>query len=100
MGVEVIGAGMDWNNPYSCVQWSEKFNLTYPLLDDSKGERIYNYFGNGIVPYNIVIDTNGKLIYSESGFNKDKIIDAIRIGLETSTNKSLFIKERILEPTE
>ena len=43
MGVEVIGAGMDWNNPYSCEQWSKKHNITYPLLDDSRGERIYNY---------------------------------------------------------
>ena len=78
MGVEVIGAGMDWNNPYSCEQWSEKHNITYPLLDDSRGERIYNYFGKGVVPYNIVIDKNGKLIYSASGFNKDEIVNAIK----------------------
>ena len=26
-------------------------------------------FGNGVVPYNVAIDRNGKLIYSASGFN-------------------------------
>ena len=93
MGVEVIGAGMDWNNPYSCEQWSEKHNITYPLLDDSRGERIYNYFGNGVVPYNIVIDRNGKLIYSASGFNRGEIVDAIKIGLNISKKENLPLKE-------
>ena len=47
---------MDWNNKYTCKNWAEKFKLTYPILDDSRGNRIYNYFGNGVVPYNIIID--------------------------------------------
>ena len=93
MGVEVIGAGMDWNNPYSCEEWSEKFNLTYPLLDDTEGKRIYNYFGNGVVPYNVVIDSDGKLIYSASGFNRDEIVDAIKIGLNISKKENLPLKE-------
>jgi len=88
---------MDWNNPYSCEEWSEKFNLTYPLLDDSEGERIYNYFGNGVVPYNVVIDRNGKLIYSASGFNKDEIVDAIKIGLKISKKENSLLKEIKLE---
>ena len=88
---------MDWNIPYSCEEWSEKFNLTYPLLDDSEGERIYNYFGNGVVPYNVVIDRNGKLIYSASGFNKDEIINAIKIGLKISQKENSLSKEIQLE---
>ena len=93
MGVEVLGAGMDWNNPYSCEQWLETFNLTYPILDDSRGERIYNLFGNGVVPYNVVIDRSGKLIYSASGFNKDEIVNAIKIGLKISKKEYSFSKE-------
>ena len=88
---------MDWNNPYSCEEWSEKFNLTYPLLDDTEGKRIYNYFGNGVVPYNIVIDSDGKLIYSASGFNRDEIVDAIKIGLNISKKENLLLKEIKLE---
>ena len=84
---------MDWNNPFSCEEWVEKFNLTYPILDDSEGEKIYNYFGNGVVPYNVVIDRNMKLIYSSPGFNKDEIIDAIKIGLKTSKKRNLPLKK-------
>ena len=97
IGVEVVGAGMDWNNPYSWEEWSEKFNLTYPLLDDTEGKRIYNYFGNGVVPYNVVIDSDGKLIYSASGFNRDEIVDAIKIGLNISKKENLLLKEIKLE---
>ena len=95
-GVEVIGAGMDWNNPYSCEKWAEKFNLTYPILDDSEGEKVYNYFGNGVVPFNVVIDRNMRLIYSSSGFNKDEIVDAIKTGLKTSIKQELPLKKNKL----
>ena len=88
---------MDWNNPYSCEEWSEKFNLTYPLLDDTEGKRIYNYFGNGVVPYNVVIDRDGKLIYSASGFNKDEIVNAIKIGLKISKKENSLSKKIKLE---
>ena len=84
---------MDWNNPYSCEKWAEKFNLTYPILDDSEGEKIYNYFGDGVVPYNVVIDRNMRLIYSSSGFNKDEIVDAIKTGLKTSIKQELPLKK-------
>ena len=84
---------MDWNNPYSCEKWAEKFNLTYPILDDSEGEKIYNYFGDGVVPYNVVIDRNMRLIYSSSGFNKDEIVDAIKTGLKTSIKRELPLKK-------
>ena len=94
--VEVIGAGMDWNNPYSCKKWVEKFNLTYPILDDSEGVKIYNYFGDGVVPYNVVLDRNMRLIYSSSGFNKEEIVDAIKSGLKTSTKKELPLKKNKL----
>ena len=82
--VEVIGAGIDWNQPYSCEEWVKKFQLTFPILDDSKGSQIYNYFGNGIVPYNVVIDRNGRLIHSDSGLKRKEIINAIESGLKTS----------------
>ena len=88
---------MDWNNPYSCEEWSEKFNLTYPLLDDTEGKRIYNYFGNGVVPYNVVIDRDRKLIYSASGFNKDEIVNAIKIGLKISKKENSLSKKIKLE---
>ena len=70
---------MDWNNKYTCENWAEKFKLTYPILDDSRGNRIYNYFGNGVVPFNIVLDKDRRVIYTSSGFNTEEIIEAINI---------------------
>ena len=84
---------MDWSNSYNCEKWIEKFNLTYPILDDSEGEKIYNYFGDGVVPYNVVIDRNMRLIYSSSGFNKEEIVDDIKSGLKISTKKEHSLKK-------
>ena len=76
-----------------------KFNLTHPIFDDSEGEKIYNYFGNGVVPYNVIIDRNMRLIYSSLGFNKDEIVDAIKTGLRTSIKRELpFRKIKLSMP--
>ena len=64
--------------------------------DLSEGKKIYNYFGDGIVPYNVVIDRNMRLIYSSSGFNKDEIVDAIKTGLKTSIKNELPLKKNKL----
>ena len=89
-----MGAGIDWNQPYSCEEWAKKFQLTFPILDDSKGRQIYNYFGDGIVPYNVVIDRNGRLIYSDSGFKKQNILNAIESGLKTPKTDSVYLKKK------
>jgi len=74
--VVVLGAGSDWNQPYSCEQWAYTFGLSYPLLDDSDGS-IYNLFGTGYIPHNVIIDHQGIVLYSESGFNPNVIINII-----------------------
>ena len=93
-GVEIIGAGIDWNQPYNCKEWAKEFRLSFPILDDSKGRQIYNYFGNGIVPYNVVIDRNGRLIYSDSGFPKEDIVNAIELGLKIPKTNTAYIKKK------
>ena len=92
--VEVIGAGIDWNQPYSCEEWAKKFKLNFPILDDSKGSQIYNYFGDGIVPYNVVIDRSGRLIYSDSGFKRKEIVNAIETGLKTPKINDVNLKKK------
>ena len=89
-----MGAGIDWNQPHSCEDWAKKFQVTFPILDDSKGRQIYNYFGDGIVPYNVVIDRNGRLIYSDSGFKKQDIVSAIELGLKTPKTDSVYHKKK------
>ena len=44
---------------------------------------IYNLFGVGYVPHNVVIDPNGVVMYSEAGFNQVNIIQMIQYGLQS-----------------
>ena len=76
---------MDWSpsGPYSCSSWASTFGQTLPILDDNSGSNIYNLFGVGYVPHNVVIDPNGVVMYSESGFNQVNIIQMIQYGLQS-----------------
>ena len=78
--VVVLGIGHDWNQPYSCESWATTFGLTYPVIDDATN--IYGLFGTGYIPHNIVIDGEGRVLYSDSGFNESSIIYFINQGLE------------------
>ena len=76
---------MDWSpaGPYSCSSWANAFGQTLPILDDNSGSNIYNLFGIGYVPHNVIIDPNGVVTYSEAGFNQVNIIQMIQFGLQS-----------------
>ena len=74
--VVIIGAGSDWGQPYSCEEWAYTFGLSYPLLDDSDGN-VYDLFGTGYIPHNVIIDHQGVVLYSQSGFNSSVIVNII-----------------------
>ncbi len=60
----------------NCQNWKNQFHLTYPIGYDENGD-IYNLFGDGFVPYNVVLD-RGKIIhYSQSGFDEDRLRNLI-----------------------
>lgn len=75
-----MGAGFDWNQPYSCEEWASTFGITYPLLDDSN-TGIYSLFGVGYIPHNVVIDGDGLVLYSAAGHNTNAITAAINEAL-------------------
>ena len=78
--VVVLGVGSDWST-YSCEGWVNAFGLSYPMLDDSDSE-IYSMFGDGYVPYNVIIDHQGIVLYAQSGFNSGAIVNVISDALE------------------
>jgi len=80
--LEIVTAGMDWNQPYSCESWATTFGQTFPVLDDNSGNAIYGLFGIGYVPHNVVIGGDGTVIYSQSGHNLNAILSAIEQGME------------------
>ena len=79
--VVIIAHGFDWSS-YSCEGWANTFGITYPILDGgSTGGDIWDAFGNGYIPHNVVIDGEGVVLYSQSGFNQGAIVAAIEDGL-------------------
>ena len=79
--VVVLGVGSDWST-YSCEGWVNAFGITYPMLDDYASE-VYYDFGTGYIPHNVIIDHQGVVLYSQSGFNQTAIISIINEALET-----------------
>ena len=77
----MLGAGFDWGQPYNCSQWSNKFDLTYPILDDSGSNLFFDFAWDGssqagnqyYIPMNIIIDHNMVVRYRKYGFNEDGI---------------------------
>ena len=46
------------------------------------------------MPYNVVIDRNGRLIYSDSGFIKKDIVNAIELGLKIPKTDPVYFKKK------
>ena len=73
----MLGAGSDWGQPYNCSQWSNKFDLTYPILDDSGSNLFFEFAWDGssqagnqyYIPMNITIDHNMVVRYRNYGFS-------------------------------
>ena len=80
--LEIVTAGMDWGQPYSCESWGTTFGQTFPVLDDNTGSEIFSLFGQGYIPHNVVIGGDGTVIYSQSGHNLAAILAAIEEGME------------------
>ena len=50
------------------------------MVDDTDNEA-WNIYGDGYIPHNVVLDHNMQVLYTNSGFNQNEIIEAIDIGL-------------------
>jgi len=78
--VVVLGVGSDWST-YSCEGWVNAFGITYPMLDDY-ASAVYWDFGDGYIPHNVILNHQGVVLYSQSGFNSSAIIQVINTALE------------------
>ena len=70
--------GFDWGYPYSCVDWSQAFGLTYPLLDGSS-MALVNDFNVSFLPFHVIIDRNMTIRYAASGWNEQAITDTLEL---------------------
>jgi peroxiredoxin len=53
-------------------EWAKEYGLTFPVLDDNN-EAIWNQYGEGYVPLNLVIDKDKVIRYKEAGYDEAAI---------------------------
>ncbi len=68
--MKIVSLGNDFNS-YTCTQWSD-FGASY-LLGDDRSSAIWSDFGNGVVPRNVIIDSEGLVRYSAIGYNETEV---------------------------
>lgn len=61
----------------SPAAWAGTYGLTFQVLDDTV-RSIWNIYGEGYIPLNIVLDRNMTIRYKKSGYYETEIIDAIK----------------------
>ncbi len=64
-------------NAEQASSWSSQHQLTYSVMIDPEGE-IYKKFGNGSVPYHVLIDRGFKIIHSQENFQRKWLIETIQ----------------------
>ncbi|NIO49718.1 MAG: redoxin domain-containing protein [Candidatus Aminicenantes bacterium] len=52
--------------------WALLHNLSFPVLDDNN-ETIWDIYGEGYVPLNIIVDRNCVIRYKQAGFDENAI---------------------------
>jgi len=53
-------------------EWAEEYSLSFPVLDDNQ-ESLWDVFGEGYVPLNIVLDRNCTIRYKAAGYDEYEI---------------------------
>lgn len=52
--------------------WASQYGLTFPVLDDSR-RTIWNLYGEGSIPLNIIVDRNRVIRYKKAGYYESEI---------------------------
>lgn len=58
------------------LNWIQTYGLTHPVLNDNNNS-VYWSYGDGYIPYNVVLDQNFKVRYTRSGYSQNSIISVI-----------------------
>jgi sulfide:quinone oxidoreductase len=61
----------------SCRAWRKEFQLEFPVISDADGD-LFRAFTNGWVPWSVLIDPQGRVVFSENEFDEEGFSAAIR----------------------
>jgi hypothetical protein len=90
----VLGVGNGVNQA-GCLTWIDTHGLTHPVLADPTSI-VYPQYGDGYVPYNAIIDGDGVLRFTDSGFDQTAVVNTI----EQALSELLWIDHAPLKDSE
>ncbi len=61
----------------STLEWYNQYGLTFPVLDDDL-EVVWDIFGEGAWPLNIILDRNMTIRYKRAGFYETEVVNTIK----------------------
>jgi sulfide:quinone oxidoreductase len=61
----------------ACRAWREEYQLDFPVIPDTDGT-LFRAFTNGWVPWSVLIDPAGSVVFSENEFDEEGFSAAIR----------------------
>lgn len=76
-GLQIIGVGVDEEKKLRNVQRTLEINYPVLIADPKKNDRLMRAWGNrsGIVPYSVLIDRDGQVVYTLHGQMSREILD-------------------------
>ena len=74
-GLVVIGINLQESSDI-VTSFVDQKKTTYPILLDTKGD-VFQQYGSGYIPHNIVLDTGLIVRYSKYSYNKTEILTII-----------------------
>jgi len=72
----LLSFGRQWDYPYSCQEWAD-LGLSNPILNDDTTS-IWNWFGLGYVPQQVILDHTLTVRYNDFGFDASEIAYTIQ----------------------
>lgn len=74
-GLEVVAVGA-LESEEACRAWQQEFELAFPVVSDLDGA-LFRGFTNGWVPWSVLIDPTGRVVFSENEFDEAGFTAAI-----------------------
>lgn len=76
-GLQIVGVGLDEEKKLRNVQRTLEINYPVLIADPKKNDRLMRAWGNrsGIVPYSVLIDRDGRVVFTLHGQMNREILD-------------------------
>lgn len=84
-GFEVVYIGA-FETEEACRAWRDEYGLAFPVVSDGEGT-LFRALTNGWVPWSILLDREGTVVFSENDFDESGFATAIRQMYETPPAK-------------